>query len=829
MHAIQAFQDVVFPDLENIYTYESSPIPGRLIGVAYPLQPRKGLVRPEEIPAYSLKYLFNIPKCFHSRETMLYVEGVGGRKKVHLICGQSDRCDFSNVDDVTMGSPLSTFLTESERDDISELFASVDVRSGVSLDLHSAEKAEILTSRAKVSEFSGPLQDETFRGPQAVPRSPRITDTPRIAKRRRSELGPSPLGSSEAGRDKTGRYNTTRLTTPHPFIAVTCIDIQGFLIYARATVRAPPSMLKYPLALRVMYCIEKPVALLTRLQDSCRRLAQPHGDETNKRSSFLFGRDELTLDAVIDVRELMESQACSIRGAFTWIMPQNRLVAFHQNSFVGTHLLTYAIDSMPNQPLLQYSILERTLLGASAEEIPVASDTSWVFIQKFFESWPAETLIQLGKTNTTLRQLVSRYIARRWDVHLFLSKWFYKPSTILDAMEVSDTLICGVAVTRFFYECADTQDPLEICATPEHIERLASILYREGYRFSGVTHGIDLTTALKAVLESYNPAGELRTAECAIDPTNHQAHFFLFKEGGSDFCALASHGRRVIIRLVRFGGDHVFSDRSSEHWLLSRPGSNMPRVSIISGPPTEKRTFAEIKLGSRWIGDDTGLPSPSDWNTEPRFEVLDFRSGVHRPGSYLLIGEPFIFRLESGNSPKSSNSSSLHMEAAPNRLLIVGRRPIGSVLSDASMLVEHPSSDYPFYKAIDDNSHTTTTKCVVFHTTGGLPWSQTVARLDADMQYALDLRTYFPFGSASVRIVTFSSDIKRAPSSQYRLFFSNQLRAEPHNACVMGLYELPWAGNVVVARYSRGERGENTFVNLEKTSDFYCAAILTGV
>ncbi|RXW20025.1 hypothetical protein EST38_g5833 [Candolleomyces aberdarensis] len=91
---IPAFKDVVF---DNLFTFETLPLPGSLVKVPYPVWDDGEPVTPDNLEKHSCTNYFDIPKCYHSAESVLNVRGRGNGKTVSLVCGEKDKCNFKHI------------------------------------------------------------------------------------------------------------------------------------------------------------------------------------------------------------------------------------------------------------------------------------------------------------------------------------------------------------------------------------------------------------------------------------------------------------------------------------------------------------------------------------------------------------------------------------------------------------------------------------------------------------------------------------------------------------------------------------------------------------
>ncbi|PPQ97063.1 hypothetical protein CVT26_001245 [Gymnopilus dilepis] len=85
---------------DNMTTFRPYPFPGRLVEVAYPLTEQGRPLAPTQLREYSQLRRFDLPNCFHGRESALLVKEAfeDGESYVTLECNVQDeeeeRCPF---------------------------------------------------------------------------------------------------------------------------------------------------------------------------------------------------------------------------------------------------------------------------------------------------------------------------------------------------------------------------------------------------------------------------------------------------------------------------------------------------------------------------------------------------------------------------------------------------------------------------------------------------------------------------------------------------------------------------------------------------------------
>ncbi|KAJ7739540.1 hypothetical protein B0H16DRAFT_1269116, partial [Mycena metata] len=312
------------------------------------------------------------------------------------------------------------------------------------------------------------------------------------------------------------------------------------------------------------------------------------------------------------------------------------------------------------------------------------------FLVVFFRCWEPSTIFLLARLNFRLLNVVRFYQARVWGVRRFLSKWFTRPLSALNALDAGPAIICGPGVLQFFDRSSASTMRLDVCVGFSGLAEVGRFLASEGYQFrSGPSTSRVRDFALLSILESvYFPERQLDVSgDRSMTQDDHGGRRFRFIKASR-----AAPLRVVLVHLVRCELHRfVFSTHStslvnfitSTHAVSVFPRSTfLKRKSFVGSQERTSRvdpvTKAEgawlqryradlgglqvigsainvdgdAEIGLRWVGDAQCwiLPVQPDDNplqisrpsSGPAFEVLDWTAGVTRHGSYLRIGEPFV-------------------------------------------------------------------------------------------------------------------------------------------------------------------------------------------
>ncbi|KAJ7665242.1 hypothetical protein DFH06DRAFT_1127579 [Mycena polygramma] len=323
------------------------------------------------------------------------------------------------------------------------------------------------------------------------------------------------------------------------------------------------------------------------------------------------------------------------------------------------------------------SILETTLIHGDIE-----------FLENFFWSWDPPAIFVLGRLNYRLRALVYYYASTVWNVPRFLRRWFERPLTVLRFLDSAPAILCGVAVLQYFDRAAPSDSRLEICVDFGGLVSVKKFLAGEGYYYRPEgTRDIKDFDVVTLVESARFPESRLSvTGDRSTSQEEHRSRSFKFVQTLRGVNRARCH-RIVIVHLVRcelrrfvfathstafmnfISGSHAISlfprstfvDRSTfvscqemvpstdtpmmeiHRWLDHYSRTNRP-LKVIG---TSEDVHSTAEHGPRTVGDDRCWPAdpltvrpPVDG---PAFDSLTWRAGVTRHGSFLRVGEPFVW------------------------------------------------------------------------------------------------------------------------------------------------------------------------------------------
>ncbi|KAJ7829049.1 hypothetical protein B0H13DRAFT_1916684 [Mycena leptocephala] len=307
------------------------------------------------------------------------------------------------------------------------------------------------------------------------------------------------------------------------------------------------------------------------------------------------------------------------------------------------------------------------------------------FLELFFRTWDPPAIFILGRLNYRLRSIVHFYCITVWSVTRFFEHWFFSPASSLRILQSAPAIVCGAAVLQFFDRAPLADACLEICVDFEGFSAIGRYLMGQFYEFrpAGGRANFDLAVLFEA---AHFPESSLKvTGERSTTQDQHRSRSFKFvKTTYNSGRGVAPHPRVVIVHLVRslaafmnfISGTHAVSTFPYSTFLRRLsfvscqemvPGLDVPMTELETWLQKYGRTHQPIKLiglsdtffsarelGRRTIGDErcwtipcTGSADPLELRESlsgPAFDVLSWKLGVTRHGSYLRVGEPFVWR-----------------------------------------------------------------------------------------------------------------------------------------------------------------------------------------
>ncbi|PPR00577.1 hypothetical protein CVT26_009852 [Gymnopilus dilepis] len=316
-------------------------------------------------------------------------------------------------------------------------------------------------------------------------------------------------------------------------------------------------------------------------------------------------------------------------------------------------------------------------------------------LMHLFDTWEPMQIIRLGKASKQLRRITRFYMSMRWSVDKFTHRYLTKSEEALDLLEREGGLLFGPAVCGFFYRSVDVSCALDVCIHVRSTQSFAKMMNSEEYRFTRMSGGREtfeetvmqrLHDTQEVKLKSsgernsreadrrawgpfefvrgrYQSFRRIRVHVVRCEPYRHiltlHSTGLMNIIGWNSAISLFPRSTFVYRRSFISRQECVFSDkfeRSIKKWYDGYAAKKS--VNIIG---MSRRRYRTAETGPRFVGDSLCWMIPARWVIEsegmcvtdpdsvpifsggPRFEVLDWTSGVSRVESYMRIGEPRLW------------------------------------------------------------------------------------------------------------------------------------------------------------------------------------------
>ncbi|KAJ7773130.1 hypothetical protein B0H16DRAFT_1305173 [Mycena metata] len=488
------------------------------------------------------------------------------------------------------------------------------------------------------------------------------------------------------------------------------------------------------------------------------------------------------------------------------------------------------------------------------------------FLLEFFRHWDPATILLLGGLNYRLLNIVRFYQAAVWNVSKFLSRWFFHPDKALATLHSSPAIACGPSVLQFFDRSARGAARLDICVGYEGISEIGKFLDEEGYFFRpGPLPGTKNFASATMVEATRLPEARLKVyGDRSFTQEEHAGHAFKFVRFErrrpsrvivvhlvrcelhryvlsmhstalmNFICgthAVSLFGRSAFIRRKTFVACQErlpISDesiRTEMEWIEDYAGG--PGPFRVLGAVVEVDVDAEV--GSRRVGDSRcwTLPSiptdgPFDTNSRingPAFDALDWKSGTTRHGSYMRIGEPFVWRCGSYDprltlshsqsrtywplNNKTTQTSNRTMTAwsgsgcpssATTDLQVHAFARLATLTGLVEQLRRAPTSER--------NSRSTEPRRSFYLMATACSTAVPIFATTRKDYLDLYLPFLFPNGYTSMRIANIPGTNMPLPSG-WRIYVESGRYPSPPNEAIMTAFKTRWNGNILMVKHRR--------------------------
>ncbi|KAF6742986.1 hypothetical protein DFP72DRAFT_859644 [Ephemerocybe angulata] len=343
------------------------------------------------------------------------------------------------------------------------------------------------------------------------------------------------------------------------------------------------------------------------------------------------------------------------------------------------------------------SILTRQPMGSFERFLLTAPDKA---IDHALMAVPAWMLPVFGRLNTRLRHWYYGYTRRTWDFEQFVNLFVPRAATLLALIDGRNAMIYGIAVLRFLLRCPSTRNPLDICTTLSRYHQLNRVLEDDGFKLIH-PHSMPGQSMQDTIGNILQRVGIAHTAWTLAEdrssvPEEHIGYKFQYRRKcKGEYIVVNLHLIRCEPYRHVLGGcitpltcymtgleagspfarttfryqlgfalrNHTFRDIGQATVYEVHAPDHTHRFETVLGPPYAFNTHVTAETGCRRFGDDrcwtiprqeyggtayeATHPDPMHTPTPRKgqvFEVLDWNMVSDRKGTYLSIGEPFVWR-----------------------------------------------------------------------------------------------------------------------------------------------------------------------------------------
>ncbi|TEB28821.1 hypothetical protein FA13DRAFT_1711525 [Coprinellus micaceus] len=526
----------------------------------------------------------------------------------------------------------------------------------------------------------------------------------------------------------------------------------------------------------------------------------------------------------------------------------------------------------------------------------------------FLKHIPVYDALTIGKLNQRMRYFFDAYGRNVWNIEDFVGQYVDRPEALLALLDGKDAMIYGEAVLHFFLRTSQERLSLDICTTLPRFYDIQRRLWADGFRI--------MPSCLSRKMNSHDLVRLLVRRQFKAESTwfltgdrSDEAESHIgFKVTYHRICYGKRRQITVNLHLIRCEPyRHVLAtdltpltcymtyDRAIAPFALStfrdglafvlpnarlhgriKPGEYMklsgdsPDFLAVFGPPHGFQTYPSAEIGRRFMGDrhcwtilrTKGDPMhPVDAVKGPSFEALDWEMLHDKEGTYMNIGEPFVWRITgvlvsrwrrvhrgefkavalllsrpqelkflpppsmedmriykgrlsylfhifhqtllSSPSPRFLSSPPASPTSNPNMAGF-----LADPWDETSLIKQHEFDDVvPIEKA-----KARTLVAIVIPQDGNTTelWNVPtyITEIGGILREEVDVSCFFPDGS-----IRSGSPL---PTS-YRVYLDSHRKPHTLNRAVETIFARPWAGNIVILRYARANSQPKTcFVHIQR-------------
>lgn len=173
------------------------------------------------------------------------------------------------------------------------------------------------------------------------------------------------------------------------------------------------------------------------------------------------------------------------------------------------------------------------------------------FLLRLFTRWPPDTLFKVSRLNYNTHHSVRLYVQLTWDPAPALRHWFHDPEALLETLGVTNAIISGPFVMKFFDRNPVLLNDIDICVRIDGLLQLGNEAIRQGLLFSpsvGDHKRFDITSLMQSGRKSFIDTSDTTEPRSKLDPLVRHFHFVRYRANQDGSIGVF----KVVVHLVRW-------------------------------------------------------------------------------------------------------------------------------------------------------------------------------------------------------------------------------------------------------------------------------------
>ncbi|KAJ3524013.1 hypothetical protein NMY22_g11187 [Coprinellus aureogranulatus] len=311
-------------------------------------------------------------------------------------------------------------------------------------------------------------------------------------------------------------------------------------------------------------------------------------------------------------------------------------------------------------------------------------------VTQLIDHIPVYDALKIGLLNRHMRYLFDDYSRRTWNMLAFVQQYVNTPQALLKLMDGKDALIYGEAVLGFFLRSSEGPLRMDVCTTLPRFYDIQRVLWDDGFRIvpsHRAKRKLYTQDVVKGIVRRQHKleSSWFLTGDRSDDARSHTGFKFAYYKMhprtnrhivlnvhlircepyrhilATEFTPLTCYMTvddavsPFALSTFRDGVALALQNKSesaskqSEYREFARKGHSF---RPIFGPPFGYEILPSAEIGKRYMGDkhcwtihrDKADPMlPVAHLKGPSFEVIDWTMLHDGEGTYMKIGEPFVW------------------------------------------------------------------------------------------------------------------------------------------------------------------------------------------